>query len=56
MYSPQIIENYKLQSGEGLSVLFIVIWLFGDITNLVGAIIAGLLLTVIIVAAYVSAI
>jgi hypothetical protein len=54
--SPQIIENYQLQSGEGLSVLFIVIWLFADVTGLVGAIIAGLLPTLIIVAAYVSAI
>lgn len=56
MCSPQIIENYQLQSGEGLSVLFVVIWLFADITGLVGAIIAGLLPTLIIVAAYVSAI
>jgi len=52
VYSPQIIENYQLQSGEGLSVLFVVIWLFGDVTNLVGASIAGLLPTVIIIAVY----
>ena len=55
MCSPQIIENYQLQSGEGLSVLFVAIWLFADITGLAGAIIAGLLPTVIIVAVYVSA-
>jgi len=54
VYSPQIIENYQLKSGEGLSVLFVVIWLFGDITNLIGASIAGLLPTVIIIAVYVS--
>jgi hypothetical protein len=56
VYSPQIIENYQLQSGEGLSVLFIVLWLFADISGLVGAIIAGLLPTLIISAAYVSTI
>lgn len=54
VYSPQILENYQLQSGEGLSVLFVVIWLFGDITNLVGAALAGLLPTVVILAVYVS--
>jgi len=55
VYSPQVYENYLLQSGEGLSVLFVVIWLLGDLTNLTGAILAGLLPTVIIVAAYYSA-
>ena len=53
MYSPQIVENYTLKSGEGLSVLFVVIWLLGDVTNLLGAVMAGLLTTVIILAAYV---
>ena len=54
MYSPQILENYQLQSGEGLSVSFIVIWLIGDLCNLTGAVLAGLLPTVIILGAYVS--
>lgn len=56
VYSPQIYENYSLQSGEGLSVLFVVIWLTGDLTNLFGALMAGLLPTIIILAVYVSAI
>lgn len=54
MYSPQIIENYQLQSGEGLSVGFVVIWLIGDLCNLSGAVMADLLPTIIIVAVYVS--
>lgn len=54
VYSPQIYENYTLQSGEGLSVPFVVIWLLGDLFNLVGAALAGLLPTVIILALYVS--
>ncbi|KAF9483454.1 PQ-loop-domain-containing protein [Pholiota conissans] len=52
VYSPQIYENYTLQSGEGLSVLFVVIWILGDLTNVVGAILAGLLPTVIILGLY----
>lgn len=54
VYSPQIIENYQLQSGEGLSLLFIYVWLLGDVCNLVGAVMAGLLPTVIILGVYVS--
>ncbi|WWD09408.1 hypothetical protein V865_007531 [Kwoniella europaea PYCC6329] len=52
VYSPQIWENYQLQSGEGLSVPFIVLWLLGDITNLFGGIMAKLLPTMIILAVY----
>jgi hypothetical protein len=43
-----------LKSGEGLSVAFVVIWLLGDLFNLIGACRAGLLPTVIIVAGYVG--
>ncbi|KAH8104689.1 PQ-loop-domain-containing protein [Cristinia sonorae] len=52
VYSPQIWENYELQSGEGLSVLFVLIWLAGDLANLFGAMLAGLLPTIIILGAY----
>lgn len=55
VYSPQIFENYQEQSGEGLSVFFVLIWLTGDLTNLFGALLAGLLPTIIILAAYVRA-
>ncbi|KZP31494.1 PQ-loop-domain-containing protein [Athelia psychrophila] len=54
VYSPQILENYQLQSGEGLSVFFVIIWLLGDLCNLGGALLAGLLPTVIILALYYS--
>ena len=53
VYSPQIYENFALKSGEGLSIAFVVIWLVADLCNLVGASIAGLLPTVIILAGYV---
>jgi len=52
VYSPQIYENYSLQSGEGLSVLFVVVWLLGDLCNLFGAALANLLPTVILIALY----
>ncbi|EJT97269.1 PQ-loop-domain-containing protein [Dacryopinax primogenitus] len=52
VYTPQIYENYTLKSGEGLSVLFVVIWLAGDLCNLGGALMAGLIPTVIILAVY----
>lgn len=47
-------QNYQLKSGEGLSVMFVIVWLFGDLCSFVGAILGGLLPTVIILALYVS--
>jgi len=35
---PQLIVNWKLQSAEGLALPFLVNWLIGDLTNLVGCI------------------
>ncbi|KZO90479.1 hypothetical protein CALVIDRAFT_522648 [Calocera viscosa TUFC12733] len=35
---PQLIVNWKLQSAEGLALPFLVNWLFGDLTNLLGCI------------------
>jgi len=54
VYSPQIWENYTLQSGQGLSVMFVLIWLVGDACSLTGGLIAHLVPTVIILAIYVS--
>jgi hypothetical protein len=54
VYAPQVWENYQLQSGEGLSVAFIVLWLAGDLTGLAGSIMAGLIPSVTILAIYVS--
>lgn len=48
-------ENYQLESGEGLSLLFIYTWLLGDLCNVCGATLAHLLPTVIILGVYVSA-
>ncbi|KAK4189529.1 putative vacuolar amino acid transporter YPQ3 [Podospora australis] len=52
VFSPQIIENFRRSSAEGLSIQFIVIWLLGDVFNILGAVLQGVLPTMIILAIY----
>ncbi|KAF2448637.1 PQ-loop-domain-containing protein [Karstenula rhodostoma CBS 690.94] len=52
VFSPQIIENWKRGSAEGLSVVFITIWLLGDFFNIFGAVLQGVLPTMTILAVY----
>ncbi|EPS72867.1 hypothetical protein M569_01891, partial [Genlisea aurea] len=33
---PQIITNFKTKSAEGLSIVFLVTWILGDLLNLFG--------------------
>ncbi|KAH0543852.1 hypothetical protein FGG08_001891 [Glutinoglossum americanum] len=35
---PQLIENYKQGSAEGISLQFLIIWFVGDVTNCAGKI------------------
>ncbi|EAT87723.2 hypothetical protein HBI56_119880 [Parastagonospora nodorum] len=49
---PQLIENYKQGSADGISLAFLTVWFIGDITNLAGALWAGLVPTVIALAIY----
>ncbi|TGJ82816.1 hypothetical protein E0Z10_g5948 [Xylaria hypoxylon] len=49
---PQLITNYKAKSAEGLSMGFLAIWLFGDVTNLSGALVTGLAPTATTLAGY----
>ncbi|KAK6533845.1 hypothetical protein TWF281_005196 [Arthrobotrys megalospora] len=49
---PQLWENFRNQSAEGLSTLFLIIWLLGDICNLIGALWARLLPTVVALGIY----
>ena len=35
---PQIYKNYQLKSASGLSIWFLMIWLLGDVSNLLGAV------------------
>ncbi|KAF2742396.1 PQ-loop-domain-containing protein [Sporormia fimetaria CBS 119925] len=49
---PQVIENYRQSSAEGISLAFLIVWFIGDITNLLGALWAGLVPTVTALAIY----
>ncbi|KAI0018092.1 PQ-loop-domain-containing protein [Xylariomycetidae sp. FL0641] len=49
---PQLIANYKAKSAEGLSMGFLLIWLFGDVANLCGALVTGLAPTATALAGY----
>lgn len=54
VYTPQLWLCVATQSGEGLSLIFLAIWLAGDVTNLLGAFWQHLLPTMIILAVYYS--
>ncbi|KAK4896398.1 hypothetical protein LTR27_005610 [Elasticomyces elasticus] len=49
---PQLLENYQQGSAEGISLSFLLIWFVGDVTNLAGAVWAGLVPTVTALAIY----
>ena len=52
VFSPQIIQNFQRSSADALSIQFIIVWLVGDIFNILGAILQGVLPTMIILAIY----
>lgn len=49
---PQLIENYRNQSAEAISLAFVIVWFLGDLSNLLGALWAGLVPVIIAIAAY----
>ncbi|KAL1845122.1 hypothetical protein VTK73DRAFT_1071 [Phialemonium thermophilum] len=49
---PQLITNFKAKSADGLSMAFLFVWLFGDVTNLAGALLTSLAPTAIALACY----
>ncbi|KAL4771709.1 PQ loop repeat-domain-containing protein [Aspergillus nidulans var. acristatus] len=52
VFSPQIIENFSRGSADGLSLLFLAVWLAGDVFNILGSVLQGVLPTMIILAVY----
>lgn len=52
VFAPQIHENFKRKSSEGLSLMFVILWLVGDLFNVLGAVLQGVLPTMIILAVY----
>lgn len=49
---PQLIENYRNQSAEAISLAFLFVWFLGDVCNLAGALWAGLVPVVIAIGVY----
>ncbi|RGP80959.1 hypothetical protein FLONG3_885 [Fusarium longipes] len=52
VFSPQIIQNFQRGSADALSIQFIIVWLLGDVFNILGAVLQGVLPTMIILAIY----
>ncbi|RYP34792.1 hypothetical protein DL767_004129 [Monosporascus sp. MG133] len=52
VFSPQIIENFRRSSADGLSLQFIIVWLAGDVFNILGAVLQDVLPTMIVLAVY----
>ncbi|UNI21357.1 Putative vacuolar membrane transporter for cationic amino acids [Purpureocillium takamizusanense] len=52
VFSPQIIQQFQQGNADGLSIQFIIIWLLGDVFNILGAVLQGVLPTMIILAVY----
>ena len=52
VFTPQIHSNFRRRSADGLSLLFIIVWLIGDIFNIIGAVLQKVLPTMIILAVY----
>jgi uncharacterized protein with PQ loop repeat len=49
---PQLVEQWRLKTVEGISPFFLLIWAAGDVFNLIGSIWAGLLPEVILIASW----
>ncbi|KAJ8099719.1 PQ loop repeat-domain-containing protein [Lipomyces tetrasporus] len=49
---PQLIDQWKLKSSEGVSLLFLTAWFLGDLANLLGALWAHLLRNVVLLAVW----
>ncbi|PHH87590.1 hypothetical protein CDD83_8668 [Cordyceps sp. RAO-2017] len=47
VFSPQIIQQFRQGNADGLSIQFIIIWLLGDVFNIVGAVLQGVLPTMV---------
>ncbi|TGZ82669.1 PQ-loop-domain-containing protein [Ascodesmis nigricans] len=52
VFTPQILLNFRRKSAEGLSLAFLVVWLAGDVFNIVGGVLQGVLPTMLILAVY----
>ncbi|KAJ2805292.1 putative vacuolar membrane transporter for cationic amino acids [Coemansia helicoidea] len=49
---PQIVLNYRRRSGEGVSLAMMVAWVVGDVLNIAGALMQGLVMSTVLIASY----
>ncbi|KGO76815.1 hypothetical protein PITC_089330 [Penicillium italicum] len=49
---PQLIENYRNGNSEAISLLFVFVWFIGDIANLAGGLLSGLVPVIVAIALY----
>ncbi|KAL5614767.1 hypothetical protein BROUX41_004856 [Berkeleyomyces rouxiae] len=47
VFTPQILQNFRRSSTEGLSIQFIIVWLAGDVFNIIGGLMQGILPTMV---------
>ncbi|KKA30772.1 hypothetical protein TD95_004652 [Thielaviopsis punctulata] len=52
VFTPQILQNFRRSSTDGLSIQFIIVWLAGDVFNIIGGLLQNILPTMIILAIY----
>ena len=52
VFTPQIFENFRRSSADGLSIVFVIVWLLGDVFNILGAILQGVQPTMTVLAIY----
>ncbi|KAJ2960549.1 hypothetical protein NQZ79_g4155 [Umbelopsis isabellina] len=52
VFTPQLWENYTRKNGDGLSMTFLVIWLLGDVFNMIGVVMQDLLFTMLLLAVW----
>ncbi|KAJ5909016.1 hypothetical protein N7495_001698 [Penicillium taxi] len=49
---PQLIENYRNGNSDAISLVFVIIWFVGDIANLLGGVLSGLVPVIVAIAIY----
>lgn len=47
VFSPQILQNFQRGNVDALSIQFIIVWLLGDVFNIIGAVMQGVLPTMV---------
>lgn len=52
VFAPQIYQNFIRKSATGVSLLFVILWLAGDVFNVIGAVLQKVLPTMIVLAFY----